>query len=138
MSAERATILEKAIRIEALLASLGGNGRGIHEKLTSIEQQLDQNMIKKIRRVASIRNKAAHEINFNTDMASFQRIANEVIDCLELKVAAKQKRHNSQHSSSQNTKGDNKSWENMDWKERTVLIAGGAFVVGMILLGSSR
>lgn len=158
MSADRAAILEKAIQVESLLGDLGGEGRGIHDKLTCIEQEFDVSMVKKIRRIASIRNKAAHEIDFETDMASFHRVANEVIDCLESKIAAKrsfhwqqrqnsQQHYNSQQSSyqgprasqqqSQKTGKSWSSWGEMDWKERTKLVAGGALVVGLLILGSS-
>lgn len=150
MSADRAAILEKAIHVESLLADLGGEGRGIHDKLTCIEQEFDVSMVKKIRRVASIRNKAAHEIDFETDMVSFHRVADEVIHCLESKIAAKrnsfnrQKHQNSQQSSYQGPKATKqaekktgKSWGDLDWKERTKLVAGGALVVGLLILGSS-
>lgn len=162
MSADRAAILEKAIQVESLLANLGGEGRGIHDKLTCIEQELDPSMVKKIRRIASIRNKAAHEIDFQTDMASFHRVADEVIECLELRIAAKNRFYSQQRQSSQqqdsgqyqNYQSSNKSrksnqqesqksdkswsnWSEMDWKDRTKLIAGGALVVGLLILGSS-
>jgi hypothetical protein len=158
MSTNRAAILEKAIQVESLLADLGGEGRGIHDKLTCIEHEFEVSMVKKIRRVASIRNKAAHEIDFDTDMVSFHRVADEVIDCLESKIAAKrsfyrqqrqssQQHHNSQQSSYQGPKASQQegkktgkswsSWGEMDWKERSKLVAGGALVVGLLILGSS-
>ncbi|MDD7872413.1 hypothetical protein [Enterobacter cloacae complex sp. 2022EL-00981] len=34
----REEILDKATKIESLLCKLGGSGRGMHEKLSSIEQ----------------------------------------------------------------------------------------------------
>ena len=146
MSANRAAILEKAIKIESLLADLGGEGRGIHDKLTCIEQEFDLSMVKKIRRVASIRNKAAHESDFQTDMASFHRVADEVIDCLEYKVAAKQDSFKAGSESftddqqsdknSQDGKKSGKGWSDMDWWERTQLVAGGALALGLLIIAS--
>lgn len=148
MSANRAAILELAIKVESLLGDLGGEGRGIHDKLTCIEQEFDVSMVKKIRRIASIRNKAAHEIHFETDMVSFHRVAYEVIDCLELKIAAKRnsfKRESGsftdEQQSSQNSKGSqnsSKGWSDMDWWERTQMVAGGALAVGLLIFAASK
>lgn len=146
MSADRAAILEKAIKVESLLADLGGEGRGIHDKLTCIEQEFDVSMVKKIRRVASIRNKSAHEIDFETDMVSFHRVADEVTNCLESKVAAKRnsfKRDTDpltegqqSSQSSQGSKKSSKGWSDMDWWERTQMVAGGALALGLLIIAT--
>ncbi len=66
MSLNRADILDLASDIEDLLEKkLGATGKGLHEKATSVESRLDSSIMKKIRRVASIRNAAAHEKGFS-------------------------------------------------------------------------
>lgn len=148
MSAYRAEILERAIQVESLIVDLGGYGKGMHEKLSCIEQELDEDIVKKIRRIASVRNKAAHEIHFETNMISFRRLTNEVTNYLGSKVAAKRNSYKQQsgpsteeQQSSQGSKGSEKSskgWTDMDWWERTQMVAGGALAVGLFILAASK
>jgi len=57
-------IIRKTKKIESLLVRIGAEGRGLHEKVTSIEGKLEPQVIKRIRFIASIRNKSLHDYNF--------------------------------------------------------------------------
>ena len=57
-------ILDKTKRIETLLSEMGAVGKGLHEKLSSIESDIDKGVAKSIRFIASIRNKFLHDANF--------------------------------------------------------------------------
>jgi amino acid transporter len=55
-------VIEQTKKIETLLVDrLGAQGRGLHEKTDSIEALLSDNVVKKIRYIASVRNKLMHE-----------------------------------------------------------------------------
>ncbi len=67
MSFEKA-VLDKVKIIESLLVgNFGASGKGLHEKLSSVENFIDSHFVKKIRRVATIRNKLFHEADFIYD-----------------------------------------------------------------------
>ncbi len=59
------TSLDNLIRassdIESILESKGATGKGLHEKVTSIEHLIPEGSVKSIRFMASIRNKLVHE-----------------------------------------------------------------------------
>jgi hypothetical protein len=67
-------------RLESLLESrFGAKGRGLHEKLTSVEKRIPQDVRKSIRWVATVRNKLVHEqgpAKFAVD--DFQRTVDRV------------------------------------------------------------
>mmetsp|Transcript_21000 Transcript_21000/g.49871 ORF Transcript_21000/g.49871 Transcript_21000/m.49871 type:complete len:121 (+) Transcript_21000:161-523(+) len=45
---------------------LGSSGKGLHEKITSVESSLGNELIKNMRYLATIRNKLVHEHDFNS------------------------------------------------------------------------
>lgn len=51
--------------LEWLLESLGASGRGLHEKISSIQDRLPAALVKKARYVATIRNRLIHERGFD-------------------------------------------------------------------------
>ena len=70
--------------IESLLDQLGANGRGLHEKTSSIEHKLDKDMVKKLRWIATLRNKTMHEHGFKIDeMSDFKSTAKTLIKQLK-------------------------------------------------------
>jgi len=71
MSYER--IVSRVKKIETVLSEMGASGRGLHAKLTSIESQLDGSVVRKIRFIASIRNKLLHEDGFELSDDIFER-----------------------------------------------------------------
>ena len=58
-------IMQYATEIETLLESKGATGKGMHTKITSIEYTLEKKIIKRLRRIATIRNKKMHRKGFN-------------------------------------------------------------------------
>jgi hypothetical protein len=60
-------IVERSKKLEAKLKALKAEGRGMHELLTSVEDKLEPELVKKLRQIATIRNKAIHEPEFDVD-----------------------------------------------------------------------
>ncbi|MDB5313720.1 MAG: hypothetical protein JWO38_7922 [Gemmataceae bacterium] len=51
--------------LEALLEQgLGATGKGLHEKVTSVQTKLGPVLVKKLRFVATVRNKIVHETSY--------------------------------------------------------------------------
>ena len=51
--------------LDSLLeAGLGAAGRGLHEKVTSVEAKLPPPLVRKLRFVATVRNKIVHEATY--------------------------------------------------------------------------
>lgn len=53
-------VIERTKALEMELGKVGATGRGLHEKLTSIEASIPIRIAKKIRFIASVRNKVMH------------------------------------------------------------------------------
>lgn len=76
-------ILSQSTNFEDLLFdSLGAQGKGLHEKINSVEEYIPKNFIKKLRRVASIRNKAVHSKQHNIDFDEFEVFCNNLYEDL--------------------------------------------------------
>jgi len=67
-------------RIEALLEQCGANGRGLHEKTTSIESRLSEPTRSQLRFIATLRNRLVHEQNVTPDETTVQRFRKAVED----------------------------------------------------------
>lgn len=66
--------------LEALLEQgLGATGKGLHEKVTSVQEKLPPQLVRKLRFVATIRNKIVHESNYQKldDRPGFERACDE-------------------------------------------------------------
>lgn len=65
--------------LEGLLEAVGATGKGLHEKVTSVQAKLPQSLVRKIRFVATIRNKIVHEADYKQidDRAGFVRACEE-------------------------------------------------------------
>lgn len=76
------TIVARSKAIESGLASrFGATGRGLHEKLDSVQGKLDPATVRAGRFIATIRNKTLHEDGFSpseADMQSFVARCDEV------------------------------------------------------------
>jgi hypothetical protein len=78
------TVLNYSKRIETLLGKLGAEGKGIHSKVSSIEEHLNTDFVKDIRYIATIRNKTVHEDGFEVeDINSFSELSEHIINQLE-------------------------------------------------------
>lgn len=81
--------IEMAVRnaraIETLLAErLGASGKGLHEKLNSVEQRLPVHIVKTARWIATLRNSAVHQHDFEiANPEDFMNAAARVLAHLE-------------------------------------------------------
>ncbi|MGX9462254.1 hypothetical protein ACWXWU_13615 [Shewanella sp. A14] len=67
-----------------LAESFNAEGKGLHEKVTSVESELPHSLVKTLRYIASIRNKVVHEDEFQIDdVAKFKAVAEEALADLE-------------------------------------------------------
>lgn len=88
MSKRLEGVLTASKKLESLLMSLGAQGRGLHEKCTSLEHLLPEDIVWAIRFVATSRNKLLHEDGYVLrDVSAFQYQASSAIAYLE-KAAA--------------------------------------------------
>lgn len=73
-------IIEYNKKIEKLLTvKYQAQGKGLHSKLTSVEGKLAPDLVKKIRYIATIRNKLVHDQDFKYLPKSFIKTNKEVI-----------------------------------------------------------
>jgi hypothetical protein len=66
--------------LESLLEeALGATGKGLHEKVSSVQGRLPQPLVRKLRFVATVRNKIVHESDYTQidDRAGFVRACDE-------------------------------------------------------------
>ncbi len=65
--------------LESLLEQIGATGKGLHEKVTSVQARLPQPLVRKLRFVATVRNKIVHESDYQQidDRAGFVRACDE-------------------------------------------------------------
>jgi hypothetical protein len=65
--------------LESRLELLGATGKGLHEKVTSVQAKLPPALVKKLRFVATIRNKIVHESDYQRidDRDGFLRACDE-------------------------------------------------------------
>lgn len=59
------SMIDYTAEIETLLEKMGARARGLHGKVTKVEQNLSENIVFRLRRIATIRNKKMHRKNFN-------------------------------------------------------------------------
>jgi hypothetical protein len=53
--------IDTARQLESALEALGATGKGLHEKVSSVESTLPEALVTKLRFIASVRNKIVHE-----------------------------------------------------------------------------
>lgn len=57
-------VIKRCKYLEGVLESdFGANGRGLHEKISSVQDQLPQDLVKKLRFIATVRNQLVHDNN---------------------------------------------------------------------------
>src|SRR4051794_18693592 len=86
--------------LESLLeAGLGATGKGLHEKGSSVQAKLPPPLVKKLRFVATIRNKIVHESDYQKmdDRAAFERACDEAEG--ELRAMAARRRSSTRGAS---------------------------------------
>jgi hypothetical protein len=73
-------IIEYNKKIEKILVNkYHATGKGLHSKVSSVESELSPELVKKIRYIATIRNKLVHEDDFHDLPANFIKTNKEVI-----------------------------------------------------------
>lgn len=73
--------------IESLLVHLGAEGKGMHQKISSVQGTLDDALVKKLRWIASLRNKVVHQHDFYIDdMEDYTDACYEAIDSLKYMI----------------------------------------------------
>jgi len=97
-------VVTQSKTLEALLEQkFGATGRGLHEKLSSIEYQLEAGLVKNIRWIATMRNKVVHE-NFQlTNQNDFLRSCQRALEGLQNSQHTPSERVNSSSRNSYNT-----------------------------------
>ena len=97
-------VVTQSKALEALLEQkFGATGRGLHEKLTSIEYQLEVGLVKNIRWIATMRNKVVHE-NFQlTNQNDFLKSCQRALEGLQNSQHTPSERVNSSSRNSYNT-----------------------------------
>jgi hypothetical protein len=66
--------------LESLLEdALGAGGKGLHEKVTSVQDRLPEPLVRKLRFIATVRNKIVHESSYQhiDDRPGFVRACDE-------------------------------------------------------------
>lgn len=87
-------IVERSKKLEALLKALEAEGRGMHELISSIQDKLEPELNKKLRFIATIRNQAIHEPEFDldNDFESFCAACEEAEEILKKIISPKKPR----------------------------------------------
>jgi hypothetical protein len=118
-------VIERTKALEMELGKLGATGRGLHEKLTSIEASIPTQIAKKIRFVASVRNKVMHsDVKPEGDtLTAFTNVCGEVDGYFQELRVAKEKAEadairaaNASHSASRDNSSSKKSDKDSLWK----------------------
>ncbi len=59
-------VISNSKKLEALLEKhFGANGRGLHEKIGSVEGRLSGSVVKRLRFIATIRNRIVHDAGYD-------------------------------------------------------------------------
>jgi len=95
-------IIQRTKSIESTLAQLGANGKGLHEKVSSIESSLPSDLVKKIRFVASVRNKSVHDENYSVSADTLKGFVS-ACDEIDQQLTTKSQRSSSSSRSSSST-----------------------------------
>ncbi len=101
-------VIKKTKKIETMLEKMGAEGRGLHEKVSSIEDLIEPNTVKSIRFVASIRNKLLHEDDFKMTselLSDFEYACENIIDSLN------QYLDSSEHHTSESSFDSSSNWD---------------------------
>ncbi|MDD3575449.1 MAG: hypothetical protein PHT38_01025, partial [Halothiobacillus sp.] len=94
--------VSSAQRIERILTDgFGAQGRGLHEKISSVETHLPSSLVKNLRWIATVRNKTVHEDkDAIKDRRDFIRASKEAeIDLLNLVEASRKGINNKEYGS---------------------------------------
>lgn len=80
-------VVKRSKKLEGLLEEgFFASGRGLHEKITSVENKLPQALVKKLRFIASVRNRLIHDDNKDKldNRTDFEKACNDAEKSLNL------------------------------------------------------
>lgn len=125
-------VIKKTKRIESALSDMGAEGKGLNEKLNSIEHKFDEKVIKAIRFIATIRNKLVHEDDFEMDYdleEGFDRTYDFIMDNINQNESTYEE--SSSYSSSNNTDDLMELWDSLSgWQK----VGAGVLATGALAL----
>jgi len=128
-------VIKKTKKIETILVKMGAEGKGLHEKVSSIEHLIEENTVKSIRFVASIRNKLLHEDDFEMTselLSDFENACENIINTLEQDTDnSTQQNYNSESSSSSSS--NSSGWDDFSTGEKVGI---GAVALGALAVWS--
>jgi hypothetical protein len=128
-------VIKKTKKIETILVKMGAEGKGLHEKVSSIEHLIEENTVKSIRFVASIRNKLLHEDDFEMTselLLDFENACENIINTLEQDTDnSTQQNYNSESSSSSSS--NSSGWDDFSTGEKVGI---GAVALGALAVWS--
>ncbi|HET9958493.1 MAG TPA: hypothetical protein VFQ61_28560 [Polyangiaceae bacterium] len=152
--------IETAVRgtqqLEALLEQkFGASGRGLHEKLSSVERQLPKALVRRMRWIATVRNEVVHEAASIRDLREFKRAVTECSQQLSdtersavspasstsaARAMRRERRRGSAQSGRANARSKTTSRgrrsRSRSWALRLALLALGLSGIGLYLLSS--
>lgn len=105
-------VIDRCKKIESALVYLGAEGRGLHSKLSSLDLSIDDRIKKKIRFVATIRNKALHDANFDVNsevMREYTQACDEIDEYLSMMQSRKPVYDRTENEGSESTVGEVKA-----------------------------
>ncbi|HJW23562.1 MAG TPA: hypothetical protein VJ576_01585 [Rhodocyclaceae bacterium] len=93
-AAQAGMAVEIARRLESALTAAGATGKGLHEKTTSVEGMLPAPAVRKLRFIASVRNKIVHEdtILSDAEFSAFTESGKLAMEELEAAIPKKARR----------------------------------------------
>lgn len=84
---EYQVVIDATKSLESKLKKIGANGKGLHEKTSSVDSLLSPELSKLLRKIATIRNKLIHEEGYSLSdrqVLEFKTSAEEASEMLEL------------------------------------------------------
>src|SRR5690606_30382646 len=100
------TAIRYSKEIESLLETrLGAEGRGLHEKASSVEHNLSRDQLKTLRYIATIRNKVVNEADYKID--NYENFVSSFEDALTFLKSAK--KPNSENTFSATTSAEERT-----------------------------
>ena len=83
-------VINRTKAFESLLETgLGAVGKGLHEKVTSVQARLPEPLVRKLRFIATLRNKLVHDTDYQKldDRPAFERVCQEAESELRALIA---------------------------------------------------
>jgi len=134
-------IVARSKSIESALVKRGASGKGLHEKVSSIERQLSSDLVKKVRFIASVRNKCLHDDDYfvsNDTMDGFLRACDQVDYQLSRMLVKTTTRTSSSSKSSSPSKGLVEQFNDASALGKIGIVAGAAATLAAFVFFSNK